>query len=284
MTPEGHFVDTQAGVTLNRYCDLYEDLWIAWGAARLGRFEVSLAVFRFCSRFFAEEYGGFRSTTKAAPPIDTSLYDLRSTALAGLVALALGAPEVAAAAGRFAMVIMDLQPNPLDEFFLARDETGDLFRSYPPELARAFVIPRFPDRSQTPLYYALGLGIVLLASLYETTGNVSYLAGAERYATICQNYGEEILRNHYSGKLGWAFSLLWRLTNSDKYARISAIALDYLMETQLPDGSWSVPTLFTRYEDQPLAFTIDRTAEYTLWIKFIESNNAVRGTGRVTDK
>lgn len=271
MTKDGHFEETASGAAVSRFCDLYEDLWMAWGAARLGRSEVSRTTFDFCSNFFDTSFGGFRSTLKTTPAIGADIYDLRSTALAGLVAITMGELDVAVAAGKFAVALMDLQPDVGDKFLLVRDEHGNLIKSYPTDLARFFVIPRIADRSQTPLYYALGLGIILLAKLFEVTGETRFLTTAERYAAVCRDYGREVLRNHYSGKLGWAFRVLSRLTGKQEYTRWANQALEYLLETQLPSGAWSVPTLYARSEDQPLSFTIDRTAEYILWITYVRS-------------
>jgi hypothetical protein len=279
MTKAGHFEETASGAAVSRFCDLYEDLWIAWGAARLGRSEVSRTIFGFCSNFFDTRFGGFRSTLKTVPVIGAEIYDLRSTALAGLVALTMGELDIAVAAGKFTAALMDLQPDVREEFLLVRDEQGNLKESYPAELARFFVIPRFAGRSQTPLYYALGLGIILLARLFEVTGDTRCLAAAERYALVCQDYGKEVLCNHYSGKLGWAFRVLSRLTGKQEYKQWADQAIEYLFETQLPSGAWSVPTLYARSEDQPLLFTIDRTAEYILWITYVKSE-AARRTGR----
>jgi hypothetical protein len=275
MTSAGHFQET-GGTTsaVRRYCDLYEDLWLAWGASRLQQARVANEIFDFCLKFLDDKHGGFRSLIQDAGLGEPTPYDLRSTALAGIAALAAGKEQVAREAGRFTIALLEMQPENASEFFLVRDASGKLITSYPPDVARFFSVPERPIPGETPLYYALGLGMTFLAKLYELTGDSTHLAGAERYAAQCRKRGEDILRNHYSGKLGWGFKLLQRLTGRTEYGELSAIAVGYLLRTQMPSGAWHVPTLYPDFLDQPLSFTIDRTAEYALWIQYVNSEDS----------
>jgi hypothetical protein len=260
LTKEGH-LGHNAGPS-GRYCDLYEDLWLAWGAFRLSEFGLVDRVWEFALRFFDQRCGAFRSTISSSDP---AWYDLRSTSLGGLVALTLRQVDVARAAGHFVLNLLDMQPALLDRVFLVYCE-GSLVTDFPPALARYFVVSRM---QQNPLYYALSLGIVFLAELFRSTGRREYLIGAERLALAIEAHGRTICFNQYSAKAAWAFSALYRLTGKTEYGQLALEAASHIVANQFVEGCWGAPELFSRRELEPIRVSLDRSAEYSSLLRFV---------------
>ena len=207
MTKSGHFHDPADAAAKSRFCDLYEDLWIAWGAARLHDEETARVTFDFCVSFLSDRHGGVSSNVSMAAGRCAQLYDLRSTALTGITALAQHRTDVAKACALFVTQLIQAQAAESSQFFIVRNEKGNLITEYPEELARIFVISadsRTPGG--VPLYYALALAVIFLFQLYCATMSPEYLDTAKQYAIVCSRHADFIFRNHYSGKVAWAFS------------------------------------------------------------------------------
>lgn len=264
LTSEGHFHETLVDPSFQRYCDLYQDFWIIWGAYRLGRLDIAQRTLDFTLHFFDRSSGGFQSIITVDPP--SAPREVRSTALGGLVNLIAGNIEVAKAAGDFLVEMLDLQPDLSRGFFLVRDASESVVTDFPPEKERFFVVSRNQTR---PLYYALGLAVSFLAKLFLMTQESKYLSFTERYFGVCEGYGQDIFQHHYSGKLGWGLAMLYRITRESKYAQLAITVADYLTALQLPTGEWFLHGLFPEPREQPLVLTIDRTAEYIVWLTYI---------------
>ena len=140
MTKSGHFHDPADAAAKSRFCDLYEDLWIAWGAARLHDEETARVTFDFCVSFLSDRHGGVSSNVSMAAGRCAQLYDLRSTALTGITALAQHRTDVAKACALFVTQLIQAQAAESSQFFIVRNEKGNLITEYPEELARIFVI------------------------------------------------------------------------------------------------------------------------------------------------
>jgi len=263
-TPAGHFYDSLNDISFQRHCDLYQDLWIIWGAWRLGQFGIAQTGLDFVLRFFDKTSGGFQSSI--TDDISTARRELRSTALGGLVSLITGNIEVAKAAGEFLAKIIDMQPGPTLGFFLMLDANGKLVTDFPVEEERFFVVT---SRQKQPLYYALGLAVAFLAKLSYITHEPQYITIAQKYLSICERYGIEILQHHYSGKLGWGLAMLYNITGEIKYKELAFVVLEYLAELQFPTGEWLLRNLFPNLREQPFVLTIDRTAEFSIWLTYI---------------
>jgi hypothetical protein len=182
------------------------------------------------------------------------------------VSLITGNLEVARAAGDCLTEIMDLQPDPARGFLLLRDANGRLVADFPAEKERFFVVSHYQEQ---PLYYALGLAVAFLAKLSLITHEPKYLAMAEKYYGICEGYGSKMLEHHYGGKLGWGMAMLYKITGESKYKKSATAVLEYLTNLQLPTGEWFLRNLFHDLAEQPLILTIDRTAEFIVWLTYI---------------
>ena len=261
LTDDGHFQETTVNSFSQRHCDLYQDLWLIWGAYYLGEFSVAQRCMAFVLRFFDEVNGGFRSSITT--DYSNMSWELRSTALGGIGNLSMKNLGVAEMAGDFVIRMLDLQPDLFKGFYLGQDTRGNLVTNFDHKDERYFIITR--DQSQ-PLYYALGLSTSLLAYLFLVTQKPKYLTAAERYVAVYEGYGHEIYQHHYSGKIGWGLAILYHVTKKQAYARLAIKVADYLTSLQLPTGQWHLRAIFPDLEKQPIAMTIDRTAEYIVWL------------------
>jgi len=239
---------------------LYEDLWLAWGALRLGDQTSARRTLDFAQQHRDPESGGFQDCVTAEA---AKLYDLRSTALGGLVSLDFGDLEIANAAAQFVVDLLAAQPKVLDEYYLVWDPQGGPVTSFPHERERLFVIRAHQEH---PLHYALGLAVAFLGQLYSATCQERYLIAAEEYVRVLQGYGPSSFTHHYSGKLAWGLSLLLRVTGNDEYAAMLQQVVSYLAGLQSLAGDWWIERLFPNRKTQPLGVTTDMTAEYAVWL------------------
>ena len=263
---DGYYQDAAAAQTPRR-ADLYETLWIAWGAAVLERSDIANGALAFALRHLDPADGGLYSS--AAGNARAQGKDLRSTALGGLVSTVMGRMDAAAAAAAFVMSLLRLQPRlESGHFFLVRDYSGRIITSFPSDSERYFVItPRQPR----PLYYALGLAVAFLAKLALVTGNPQYLDAAQAYVDVCASYGQSLLLHDYAGKLAWGLALIYRQTGQALSESWLIEICDYLCTLQQPSGEWHLTFLprteITRSGIQNMSY--DRTAEYSLWLNYV---------------
>lgn len=270
MTEAGHFNDPADSTAKSRFYDLYEDLWIAWGASRLHRDDIANTILAFCLRYFHEENGGFRSTVASIASETVALYDLRSTALGGIAALAQNQIDIAKACALFTMKLIWDQQDDSGQFFLVRDKQNAIVKQFPLSLERVFVVPATLNTTGTPLYYALALAIIFLVQIYRNTRNEEYLNAAKRYAFIYHRHEPRILTNHYSGKVAWSLAWLSEASGDSSYLNAARVAANYMLSNQLSSGEWTVPTLYPHPDNQPLSVTIDRTSEYVLIANYLK--------------
>ncbi len=271
--PDWHARDPQDAAAASRQCDLYEDLWLAWGAQKIGMLRESHGIYSRCRDLQDPATGGVRSRIG---PDSANFYDLRSTALTGLVGLIVGDEQAVAGAVEFTLRLIADQPDQSQGFFLVRDGNGDLVTSFPEKDARLFVVG-FAEQQADPLYYALGLGLTFLAAAYEQGGVRACLTGAFRYAEQCMARTDAILRHHYTGKIGWGMALLYRVGGHSEHRVMAEQAVSHLLRTQLDSGAWWIPTLYRTLEEQPRAVTLDRTAEHSLWLRLFSDTMRAEG-------
>ena len=261
----GHFFrirgdqDQAAG----RGCDLYEDMWLAWGALEAGREEMGLRTLSLADASVDWSDGGVASCTGAA---DDGSKDLRSTAISGFVSLKYGRTRNSLASAQFLVKHLELQDNPEKQFFLVRTASGDLSTDYPADRERYFVLEPGQER---PLYYALGLPIAFLASLYTETSDAAHLKAAEGYAEVYLSLGEPAILHDYSGKLALGLALLYEQTDSRRYLDTLFTVLDYLCDFQDETGLWTAPPSLSGSGGWNRETQLDRTAEYCTWLALI---------------
>jgi DUF1680 family protein len=215
--------------------------------------------------------GGFSSSVSR---VDGNLWtsDLRSTALGGLVANVARRSQVAERAADFVVELLALQQGQADGLYLVRDRRGRLVTDFPADLERYFVLR---EGQRRPLYYAPGLAVCLLATLYQVTHRRRYLVSAMGYAELCSRFAPEIYLHDYSGKLCWGLAILARCTGEDSYRRDAMAAADHLCGRQSADGFWNDVEGTTR---EPCA-TLDLTAEYSVWLRLVAEQ--LGGSGQI---
>lgn len=163
------------------------------------------------------------------------------------------------------------QIDPYHEFFLLRDlRDGQIVLSLIDIPERFVTIRRGVSR---PLYYALGLAIILLAQCAAASQDMRYLRGAESYADICMAFSPESLFHDYSGKLCWGFSLLAASERGRSFLKTAKEIGDHLCIRQSPLGYWESNEL-----EADRAQTFGLTAEYILWLD-LAGENLILGHG-----
>jgi len=254
-------VDPQPHLRPPRYADLYETLWVSWGATRLGDIISDNYALAYAGRFFDREDGGFYSSIATGGRAREK--DLRSTALGGIALAVAGDFDRAAVAGEFVIDLLAMQSNPERAFFFVRQDDRGLVKKFDPELERYFVIHRGQAR---PLYYALGLGVAFLALLARELGDVRYARCAEKYLEVYAAHGSDITRHQYAGKLAWGLSMLHSVTGKRGYAELAAETGDYLCQIQGAAGEWVVAEASGGVDG-----IYDRTSEYSIWLRYLSA-------------
>ena len=243
-----------------RYCDLYRDLWIAWGAHILGEGDLARSIFADLTQFQHRLVGGFCSSVSRSGK--DLVLDIRSSALGGFVALLLGQADVAENAATFLLRMMELRTD-AHALPLACDGLGRAVTTYPEKLERFYVIRTGQNR---PLIYAPALAGAFLASFFSNTGNTAYLRGAREYFNVCMQHGPQALYGQYSGKVGWCAALLYSACGETSFrSTAQTVALAKVAE-QRAQGDW-VKKVAAAHDDPVL--TIDATAESVVWLKLI---------------
>jgi hypothetical protein len=263
LNKKGHFED-DLSLSPNRHCDLYQDFWLIWGSYYLCNYDIVEKCMAFAFQSFNESLNGFQSNIQSQN--SEAQYDLRSTALGGLICLHTQHLDVAESCGEYIIRLLNLQPDILRGFYLIRNVEGKLISDFRPEDERFFLISR---NQVQPLYYALGLAVSFLANLFVATNQKKFLLTAEQYFEVCERFAPNIYQHYYSGKLGWGLAQLYKITRKDIYGRLATKIADHLISMQLSTGAWYINGLFSDFKMQPLATTIDRTAEYSIWLKLM---------------
>ena len=264
---DGYYKDVATVPQSTRRADLYQTLWIAWGANILERHEIANEALAYAIRYLDPTDGGFYSLTTG--DYGAQGKDLRSTALAGLVSAVMGRMDYAVAAASFVISLLNSQPQlESQSFFLVCDRSGNVVTSFPSESERYFVINGEQAR---PLYYALGLAVAFLAKLALLTSDRQYLSAARAYVDVCASYGHRLLRHDYAGKLAWGLALIYAQTG-ERILDVRLVEIcDYLCSLQQPRGEWSASFL-PSMEVAKLGhanLSYDRTAEYSLWLTYV---------------
>lgn len=241
-------------------CDLYEDLWLGWGAHLLGLTDDAKRIYSFVLRYQDESTGGFLSQL-AESEVGHFLVDLRSTSLSGILALSLGDHTAGRAAAEFVKSHLTAQPAPNDSFYLAREAgTGRLANIVDGVPARYLVVSRTVSR---PLFYALGLAIGFLALASDKLTDNTLGLAAYRFAVASLAFAPDCFIHDYSGKLFWAYSLIESRLDGVSFPHIAEGIGRHLCSRQLADGSWSQLDILSG------GSSINLTSEYIFWLMIV---------------
>lgn len=227
--------------------DLYKHSWLLQGAHRLGRFDLSYPVADFLVSAQAP-CGGL--------PHFAGEGRCRALAacLAGIALLYAGRLAEVRRIADWSVTLLD-QPDP-QRFYYCTTLEGQLL-SDDPALSIDLGAPG-------QVYWEIGLPQMLMCRLHMATGEAQYLDLARQFFAWQTRCAADRFSFTGSGKSALAAALLY-LLGGDLAAREAAYGFGgFLLQSQLPDGSWRNP-------DWPpeVLYAIDAAAEFNVWLQEI---------------
>jgi len=230
--------------------DVYKHSWFFQGAHRLGRFDLSYPVMNFLVSCQAP-CGGFPHFAG-----DRLLRSL-ATAWTGISAIYAGRVEVARRAAQCSISLVEQQPDDARFYYkMTRD-------------GRLFVDDSDPDNlidvtKPKQAYWEVGLPMMLMCRMYQITGQPHFLDVARRLFEFKLRCFDDNYAWAGSGKSSLAAAIYYLLTDDPRARRAAVRFLDFLVETQYPEGGWRDET-----EPDELLIYIDHAAEFSVWIREI---------------
>jgi len=241
LQPEGGLKDYNG--------DVYKQSWFFQGAHRMKRFDLSYPIMDFLLSCRAP-CGGFPHFGK-----DEYVRAL-STCWMAVSALCFGRPDVAVGAADCCVSMLEQQPDE-GRFYCQMTRDGRLVTQEVD--ARATFID-FGKPKQP--YWEIGLPWLLMGRLFQITRDPKYLELATRFFELKLRCFEDRFTHTGSGKSALAAAVHY-LNTGDVCARDAVYTfLDFLLDTQAPDGSWPGPP-----ESDSLLIRIDAAAEFNVWIQ-----------------
>lgn len=241
---------------------LYANTYLAIGAHLLGRFDLSLDLYRFI-RTRQHNSGGFLSHQVAFS--GEQYMDSVSTAIAGITALFLGDVNVATGAAEFLRNLILKQPSPEERFYTTLSVNGYFLEPDSQDNSHRAIQVREEEQD----WYFIGINVVFLTLLYLGTREHQHLALAERLMKYMDDMcHEEVFASYSSGKAGVGASLLYSLTGKQRYFEIATSIAEFIKKKQHPAGFW-------QEEDNSFSVSLlsasdlDMTLEYALWLRLI---------------
>lgn len=239
----------------------YMNAWIAMGAHRLGRFDVSYPAFNFCKTFFHPDYQLVCVTGAFADVNDESTMDCLSTAHLGLLCLYMGDIDRARLCGEGLLKFMAAQPNFETEILLRMSVKTGCLVSTPPENMEPFYMVKRDAANQ--LYFFLGYHSIFMVKLYQATKDERFLDSAKSVMDFALTCHESICMFSFSHRVAYAAALLAVETKEAKYRRFAIGIGEYLISIQSDEG------FFCKEMDRVDKY--DQTAEIAIWLREINS-------------
>jgi len=262
-TAEGSFeTGGSAGKTANEALRMYRpymDIWLAVGAARLGRPDVAQPVLQWARRFRHPELGGY--ALEPYRPDGGNGVDVLLTAHMGLAHLYVGELAAARAAADCLLALVDAQleaNGALGARFHLRldDRSGKPQTDFPAELAPFYVVD---SREPSQLYFMVGYPIAVFCKVYLASKDPRYLQAARQLADFCLTCHGSIFSFHYAHKVAWAAACLAGITGEEKYRGLALDIATYLVSIQdVATGGFLL--------DQKAYDSLDQTAEISMWL------------------
>jgi hypothetical protein len=249
--------------TFAKYRYLYPNGWIVAALQRLGRFDLSVPGLKYILTFQNKTYGGIYSQTSPKHKPIVGRMDLASTCSAGIAMLYCGKFAEAEKSGDFLLELLQSQPDPQNRLFTSFYVKTGIVTEFPDEDASNLVVQT--DRTNQA-YWFPGFAMGFLSMLFLATGNNQYINAAEQFYQFFCQCKEDRFQSYASGKVAWGCSLLYRLTGDKKYQETSLRIANFIVDTQLPEGTWINKPFYQRLEDQPFTLTVDLTVEMAYWL------------------
>jgi hypothetical protein len=247
----------------------YINGWLAWGLARIGRFDVSEPAARFLERFQDASTGGF--LTAANPdegfsPVPGAV-DLGATCAASLGMIYSGRWAAAKKAGDFLLRVLDSQRE-AGSFHCRFHSDSTPITDFAD--AQAYVsIVRFEEPKQA--YWYFGFAARILALLHRATGDRKYLDGALGYITVFDRCHEDRWEHWANDKIAWASAALYQITGDRAHLDRVGRCFNPIVAAQRDDAVWHWEAFFPKYDAQPSGITIELALEFAFLLHEIVS-------------
>jgi len=232
--------------------DVYKHSWLWQGAHRLGRFDLSFPIMSFLASCQAP-CGGF-------PHVEGGSYCRSlSACIAGLCMLYFGRLEAAERVAQWAISVLEQQPDESRFYFQTTLEGALVTPEVSPEAA-LYIDTGEPRQ----VYWEIGLPLQLMCRMYQATEDPDYLGYAERFFELTLRCYEDSFTFTGSGKSALGAAWYYLLTGDPRARQAACRFGDFLLETQLPDGSWRNPAW-----PPGILYSIDAAAEFNVWLQEI---------------
>lgn len=235
--------------------------WVTLAAQKLGRFDLSYPAFEYLSKFQSQDHGGFATSDQWG--LSDDAMDIITSAQLGRLSLYFGQTRQAFNAGQFLSWNINNQPNIEESMFLFVDNHKKQVQNFPQDLTFIYELKKHEPNQA---YFMIGLPCAFLVELYQATHQQTFLTAAKQYADFALACHETIKQFHFSHKVAWAMSLLYKTTQEEKYLTLSKAISTYLMNIQSDDGFW--------LKDQNPIDSLDQTVENAIWLNEIAVNLA----------
>ncbi|MHC4268338.1 MAG: hypothetical protein ACYSTS_07715 [Planctomycetota bacterium] len=235
----------------------YPNSWVIIGAHRLGNFDLSQKGMDFLMGFWDSESGGFYSSS-VKHDADTE-QDLIYVSFCGYAAINTGRIEVARAVGKWMQTFMKAQPNFPQKLYTVYSRARGLYIGPDIENEIRYIVSRDATRYQN--FFQPGAAAAFLTSLFQTTGEKQWLELAKEFMRFAEGASDYLFNLLAAGKVGWAASLLYKLTRENKYREMAIRIGDNIIAAQSKKGYWDFPG--TNTPDNSI------TAEMVVWLDAI---------------
>lgn len=236
------------------YYYVYYNTWVILGAHRIGQFDLSEQGMEFLMGFWDAESGGFYSSPNERE--ENTLQDLWVVSGCAQAALCTGRIGVARSAGLWMERLMRLQPNYPKQLYSVYNRKTGLITDLPTGDDIRYVMASDAERDQ--YFFHPGIAAGFLSRLYQATSERRWLDLAIEYMLFAEGANEYLFRLLRAGKVGWAASILYTLTRSQKYREMALKIGDNIIDAQKGDGYWN-----------SIGFNVpnnDTTAEMVVWL------------------
>ena len=213
----------------------YPNAWIVIGAHRLGEFGISQKGMGFIMRFWDPESGGFYSGTQNGDA--ETEQDMLYVSFCGLAALYTGRIDVATAVGGWLKTVMKCQPCFPEKLYTVYSRAKGLHIEADNEIR--YVVTRNAGYYQN--FFQPGAAGGFLANLYQATGEKEWFQLAKDYLAFAEGASDYLFGLLAAGKVGWAASLLYKVSGEKKYREMAVRVGDNVIAAQAKTGCWNSP-------------------------------------------
>ncbi|XP_076083080.1 uncharacterized protein LOC143054081 isoform X2 [Mytilus galloprovincialis] len=236
---------------------IYMNNWIAMGAHRSGRFDISVPAYNFSKSFYNTELKAVCVTEKFTEITEESTMDCLSTSHFGLLSLYMGDINTAKECGETLLYFIKAQPNIEKELLLRMSaKTGSLLTANPDNMEPFYKIKK---DSPNQLYFFLGYHSIFMTKLYQATQDTRFLASAVQILDFALTCHESIFSFSFSHKVAYAAALVATETKDDKYKQMAIRICEFLLSIQTDNG------LFDK-DFEPVD-KYDQSAEIAIWLR-----------------